>query len=157
MLRGLGEGFIVYDRRGLNLDVLERKSTGVAFVPQHPLDHMLRGQTALPRYDPAVQEELPELVESRAAYVRAEALPDSFRLWLGDLERPILAALVSDRQGAERDPALLRALSHAADHLLPQVRRAVLSEAFHQALQEDALRAFRDRLLSVEESDAGLP
>ena len=89
--------------------------------------------------------------------VHPEHLPDDLsHLRIYD-DMPVCVGGVPDRQRPERGPAFFRSLPDPADHLLPEVRAVVLRQTLQERLQQDPLRAVRDRLLRVVQLHAGLP
>ena len=153
---GLVEGRLVDDRLGGDLHALDLKAAQVLLVPKHPIDHGLGDRAATPAGDPALPEELDQLLRLGSGDVHPEGLTDDGSLFLVDYDVPVLVYRVPDRKRLAAILALLRGLPHAPEDLLPQVRAVILGQAFQHALQDDPLRALRNGFLGVHEADACL-
>nr|WP_242942165.1 hypothetical protein [Provencibacterium massiliense] len=103
-----------------------------------------------------LSEELDQLLRLGPGVVHPEGFPDNGSLLLVDDDVLLVVHRVADRQRRPTILSLFRGLPHASDDLLPEVCGVILGQAFQNALQDDPLRTLRDRLLSIQQTDARL-
>ncbi|MDD5852587.1 MAG: hypothetical protein PUD03_00565 [Lachnospiraceae bacterium] len=150
------EGRPVNDRLRRNDNTLDLKAAKVRLIAQHTIhragaDH-LRASLA---NNAVIREELLQFLRGSSSDVQLEGFTHDGSLLLVYDDVPVLVPGVADRE-AEGPLALLCCLSDPSADLLLQVGAVVLGQTFQHALQDNALRSFRDSLLSVEQLHACL-
>ena len=126
-------------------NIFKLVETDIFFIPQQKVKRIIRERVPIGRADPVRIQSLADLMHRATLREFPEDPLDDRRRFRVDLISAIRPALVAERAASEH-LTLQGAVIRPALDILRQVRGVILSERFHQAFKDDALRAVGDRL-----------
>ena len=140
----------------LDPDVLPDIHACIPLIPENGVQAIFIEPSAARRSEPAAVQHADDLRHVRAVRVHLEDLPDDGRLGRLDRVPAVWALHVTERQAAVVYFAGQSVVVHAPEYVLREVRAVILGRAFEHGLQQDPLRALRDRLHDAHDFDAVL-
>ena len=140
----------------LDPDVLPDIHACIPLVPEYGVQAIFIPPGTPGRSEPSAVQRRDDLGDVRAGRVHLEDLPDDGRAGRFDRILAVLTLLQTEREAAVVYLAGQSVVVHTSADVLGEVRAVILGRALEHRLQQDPLRAVRDRLHDAIHFDAVL-